>query len=200
MNNLNEVALTGRLVGDFVLSHKNNGERFFENVVLVHRASETVDNIVLIVPEVFTDGIDINEKISVTGDIRTHNENNRNTFPKMKIYLFVKDIWNSGSKEDENCVSLTGVICRNPIYRITPKGREITEIIIAVNRAYGKTDYIPCICWGRTAKSSEKLSVGNTVRVLGRMQSRMYKKLINGIIHERIAYEVSVLNIQAVRD
>ena len=140
--------------------------------------------------------------VAIDGQLRSYNyyteeENKR----RLLLNVFVKDIrvvTDNEIKEDENLdttneVELIGHICKKPIYRKTPFGREIADLLVAVNRPYGKSDYLPCIAWGRNARFSENLEVGQVIRIVGRMQSRQYtKELSDGKVEERIAYEVSI--------
>ena len=136
------------------------------------------------------------------GQLRSYNHyNEEDNRRRLLLNVFVKDIRvvsDTELKEDENLettneVELIGHICKKPIYRKTPFGREISDILLAVNRPYGKSDYLPCIAWGRNARFSENLEVGQTVRIVGRMQSRQYnKELKEGHVEERVAYEVSI--------
>ena len=147
----------------------------------------------------------INDKISIDGQFRSYNsyQNERN---KLVLTVFAKDVKFVENQDEEiqaskdfvsNEVTLNGYICKKPIYRQTPFGREIADLLLAVNRAYNKSDYIPCIAWGRTARFCENLEVGTELRVTGRVQSREYeKKYEDGTVEKRIAYEVSVSNLE----
>lgn len=195
--NVNEVLLSGHLVGEFVFSHENNGEKFYENFISVKRKSGVSDEILVIVSEIFVYNINVEEKVLLFGDIRTHNVY-ENTFPKMKMFSFAKEMENTNDDEFYNVVKLSGTLCRCPIYRTTPKGREISELILAVNRTYGKSDYVPCICWGRNAKMCMKLKVGSKIELTGRIQSRVYQKIKGDITQKRTTYEVSVIKLRTV--
>lgn len=150
-------------------------------------------------------GLDINvgTKIKVEGQLRSYNKyidgNN-----KLVLIIFARDIVLQNDQEDiknPNQIFLDGYICKNPIYRTTPFGREITDMLIAVNRPYNKSDYIPCIAWGRNARFSEKLKVGDHIKIWGRVQSREYQKKINEEESiTKIAYEVSISKMEACKE
>ena len=197
----NQIKLIGTIVSDKSFSHEVYGEGFYSFDLEVPRLSDTSDVIPVIVSERLIAGFDfhVGQKVVVDGQYRSYNnmENEKN---KLVLTVFVKEI-RLQTEEDANVNSneiiLNGFICKKPIYRTTPFGREIADILLAVNRAYNKSDYIPCIAWGRNARFCQSLEVGKSVKVWGRIQSRQYeKKLENGNSEIRRAYEVSVSKME----
>jgi primosomal replication protein N len=198
----------GKVANEKTFSHEIYGEKFYQFSLSVPRLSGNADNIPITISErLFRDeDIAIGKNVKVNGQFRSYNgyENNKN---RLVLTVFVKDIEFLPDGEEvltdkdvvSNEVDLTGFICKPPIYRQTPFGREITDILIAVNRAYNKSDYIPCIAWGRNARFCSKMPVGTEVKVTGRVQSRNYeKKYEDGTVEQRVAYEVSVSNLEVV--
>lgn len=191
----NRIYICGDIVGDLVYSHEALNERFYMFYVRTRRLSGFADVIPVIAPErTIGDLHDYNGLfVNIYGHIRS-----RNTKGKVLVFVFAKGISfkNTADERDSDMAFLDGYICKAPIYRKTPLGSEITDLFIAVNRPCRKTDYIPCICWGRTARFAEKLTVGDCVSVCGRIQSRDYvKKFEDGNFETRTAYEVSVIRI-----
>lgn len=146
--------------------------------------------------------LQIGKKISVKGQVRTFNKHISDDKRKLLIMVFARDVReveeeSESAPEFNNNVKLSGYICKPPVYRVTPKGREIADVLIAVNRMYGKADYIPCITWGRNARYAGNIDVGTRIDVEGRLQSREYtKKLDDGTEEIRTAYEISVSRIE----
>ena len=197
----NQVVISGEVVSEFNLSHEHFGEKYYLVYVDIPRTSGFVDRLPVMVSEYLTN---VEEdlrgcKVSVYGQYRSYNKHERD---KNHLLLTVFDLEMEVVKEaftgsNANNVYLEGTICKEPIYRITPHGRDITDLILAVNRPYGKSDYIPCICWGRTAKFASSLVVGDKCVVKGRLQSRFYtKKREDGSIEEKVAYEVSANSVK----
>lgn len=192
MTSNNQVTLSGWIASKFTFSHEVFGEKFFSAQLAVKRSSETVDLLPVLFSEriINTNENYINICIRITGQFRSYNQPDaiRN---HLVLYVFVQEYeWiDEGST---NSVVLEGYICKPPIYRKTPLGREIADVMLAVNRPYGKSDYIPCICWGRNARFAESLVVGDYVRLTGRIQSREYFKNEE----RRTAYEVSVSTLE----
>lgn len=196
----NQVIITGKVVDECQLSHELYGEKFYEFKLEVPRLSESADILSVTISErLVTEGLLVNGNfVSVEGQFRSYN-NRKDNGNKLKLVIFARDV--KEIKEEDiknpNYVLLDGFLCKEPIYRTTPLGREICDIILAVNRAYHKSDYIPIITWGRNARFSQKLNVGDNVKVWGRIQSRDYeKKLDNGEVIRRTAYEVSVSKME----
>lgn len=197
----NQVTIMGEVVSEFSFSHEVYGEGFYLVDVAVSRLSDSVDYIPLMVSERLVDVTQsyIGETILVNGQFRSYNrhEEKKN---RLVLSVFVREWEFVDYIEDEvksNQIYLDGYICKEPIYRKTPLGREIADLLVAVNRSYGKSDYIPCICWGRNARYASGFEVGSHVEVFGRIQSREYlKKIGEDETERRIAYEVSVSKIE----
>ena len=198
----NQTTVAGEVVSDFKYSHTVYGENFYTIDISVCRLSNSYDIIPLMVSERLID-IKTDYKgcyICATGQFRSYNrhENNRN---RLVLSVFVREIVFEKESEEEfqnpNHIRLDGYVCKPPIYRKTPLGREIADILLAVNRPYGKSDYIPCICWGRNARFAEQFEVGTHIQIDGRIQSREYQKKIGEEDFEkRVAYEVSVSKLE----
>ena len=199
----NQVAMIGEIVSEFEFSHEVYGEGFYLVDISVSRLSDSVDYIPLMVSERLVDVTQsyIGETISVSGQFRSYNrhEEKKN---RLILSVFVRELEFVDEIEDDiksNQIYLDGYICKEPIYRKTPLGREIADLLVAVNRSYGKSDYIPCICWGRNARYASAFEVGEHVQIIGRIQSRTYiKKLSDTLTEERTAYEVSVSKLECV--
>lgn len=201
----NQVVIMGEIVGDFSFSHEIFGEGFYMVDVSVERLSDSVDIIPLMVSERLLD-VNADYKgmyIVVNGQFRSYNrhEERKN---KLVLSVFAREIEfvdELGENTKSNQIYLDGYICKEPIYRKTPLGREIADLLLAVNRPYGKSDYIPCICWGRNARFASGFEVGARCAVWGRIQSREYmKKLSEEQLEKRVAYEVSVSKLELIED
>ena len=204
----NRVCIIGEIVSEFTFSHEVFGEGFYIANVSVNRLSDMVDVIPLMISERL---IDVTKdyrgmKIEVAGQFRSYNRH-EGTKNKLVLSIFVREL--RFIEEDEmpeeqsksNQIFLDGFVCKPPIYRKTPLGREIADVLVAVNRPYGKSDYIPCIAWGRNARFAGGLEVGSHRQVSGRVQSREYtKKIGEDEVERRVAYEVSVSKIDLVED
>ena len=201
----NNVELVGEIVSDFRFSHEVYGERFYLVDVAVKRMSETIDYLPLLISEYL---IDVNtnhigEIIHVTGQFRSYNrhEELKNRLVLSVFVLEIEFIEEETEEMKSNQIILDGYICKDPIYRKTPLGREITDLLVAVNRSYGKSDYIPCICWSRNARHASGLPLGTHLKITGRIQSRDYiKHHSNGEEEERRAYEISASRIEVISD
>ena len=205
----NHLVLVGKVTSDKRFSHEIYGEKFYIFDLAVPRLSGNADIIPITVSErlLSINDLQIDSKITVEGQFRSYNsyENERN---KLVLTVFAKDIKFVEDQEAEievskdvvsNEVTLNGYICKKPIYRQTPFGREISDLLLAVNRAYNKSDYIPCIAWGRNARFCENIPVGTEVKIVGRVQSRTYeKKYEDGTVQTKVAYEVSVSSLEIV--
>lgn len=189
----NQVTLSGCIASEFAFSHEVFWEKFFTAFVEVVRSSETVDLLPVIFSEriINTNENYINKAINIIGEFRSYNQPDtlRN---HLILNVFVLDYEWIGENENINDAALVGFICKPPIYRKTPLGREIADVLLAVNRPYGKSDYVPCICWGRNARYAETLEVGTQIRVKGRIQSREYTKNEE----KKTAYEFSVSKLE----
>lgn len=197
----NQVSIVGRIISDFRYSHEVYGEGFYIVDVSVNRLSDFVDIIPIMISERIVD-ITKNyegQLIYVTGQFRSYNrhEEKKN---RLVLSVFARELEFIEEETEEyksNQIYLDGYICKEPIYRKTPLGREIADLLIAVNRSYGKSDYIPCICWGRNARFASGFEVGSHVEIWGRIQSREYvKKLDENNTEKRVAYEVSVSKVE----
>lgn len=202
----NKVKIAGVVASDFKFSHEIYGEGFYTMMVDVQRLSESVDTIPVTVSERV---VNINEDftgqyVTVTGQFRSYNRAEKdNQRKRLILSVFAQEVeFNEEATVDTydtNNVELDGFICKEVHYRKTPLGREIADMLLAVNRPYGKSDYIPCICWGRNAKYAEALATGTHMKVWGRIQSRSYIKKINeNDSEERTAYEVSLNKIKVI--
>ncbi|HOO22854.1 MAG TPA: single-stranded DNA-binding protein [Clostridia bacterium] len=201
MNN-NVTTVTGKVVEEPRYSHEMYGEGFYESTIAVPRLSEQIDYIPFTISErLLIDGrVAVGTTITLSGQLRSYNKvvDGRS---KLLLTLFVRDILEEEEGRNPNTIDIVGYICKPPIYRMTPFKREICDILLAVNRAYNKSDYLPCIAWGRNACFIKDIPVGQKVYVNGRIQSREYQKqLDSGEIVTRTAYEVSINRIGFEKD
>ncbi len=199
MNN-NKLQLVGTVVKEPIYTHEVFGEGFYETVVAVPRLSEQKDYIPITISDrlLARHEVQVGDKINLVGQFRSYNkmEGERS---KLLLTAFVRDLLPIDENVTPNTIEITGYICKPPIYRTTPFKREICDVLIAVNRAYNKSDYIPCIMWGRNARFVQNMKVGEKLTVVGRIQSRTYvKNLGEDKSEERVAYEVSVSKINPV--
>lgn len=192
----NQVEIKGKLASDPVYSHSVMGEGFYECELIVPRLSSQVDVLPITISERLLPEIaDKNKEIGILGQLRSYNKLD-NEKSRLILTIFAREIVPAESIENGNKISMTGYVCKEPIYRTTPFGREITDILIAVNRAYNKSDYLPCIAWGRNARFTGDLSIGDKVTIQGRIQSRIYQKKLNDeTVINKTAYEVSISTI-----
>lgn len=194
----NIVKLGGVVASEFEDSHEIYGEKFYLFYIEIDRLSGMKDKLPVIISERLVDIKNIRQGmiIYIEGQYRSYNQVMENGRSKLILSVFVKDIETENLDENiktVNELSLIGCICKPPIYRRTPLGRDIADILLAVNRAYNKSDYIPCILWGRNAKFCQSLGIGTNVKLVGRIQAREYeKKFEDGTSEKRVAYEVSV--------
>ena len=211
----NYLTLVGKVTGEKKFSHEIYGERFYIFNLEIPRLSGVADNIPITISErlITEDTLNEGQKLLVKGQFRSYNsyESEKN---RLILTVFAKDVKviseeeqseeeNEMTKKDvvTNEVVLIGYICKKPIYRQTPFGREIADILLAVNRAYNKSDYIPCIAWGRNARFCQNLEVGSQIKLVGRVQSRTYeKKHEDGSVETRVAYEVSVGSLEVIEE
>ncbi|MBQ4040538.1 MAG: single-stranded DNA-binding protein [Oscillospiraceae bacterium] len=194
----NAVNLCGTLAGRPVFSHNSKNEEFYTFPLEIVRLSGNADIINIIADKRLLDSVEIGDGdfVEVSGEVRSNN-NKSGEGRKLIISVLAKRLAITDG-EDENSAVLHGVLCKQPTLRRTPMGRQICDIMLAVNRRYGKSDYIPCIAWGQTAEEVSELSVGDRIRLEGRLQSRKYIKTENGESQERTAYEVSAINIEKI--
>ena len=205
----NRLTLVGKVTSEKVFSHEIYGEKFYIFNLSVPRLSGSEDIIPITISErLLTNAeLKINDKISIDGQFRSYNSY-QNEKSRLILTVFAKDVQFLPNQEEEitvgkdivsNEVVLDGYLCKKPIYRKTPFGREISDILLAINRAYNKSDYIPCIAWGRNARFCENMPVGTEVKVVGRVQSRMYeKKHEDGSVEQKVAYEVSIGSLEII--
>ena len=205
----NQLVLIGKVTSEKRFSHEIYGEKFYIFDLSVPRLSGNADNIPITISErlLVEEDLETGKNVIIEGQFRSYNsyENEKN---RLVLTVFAKEIKFGNEDEEEfkpskenssNEVILDGFICKKPIYRKTPFGREIADVLLAVNRAYNKSDYIPCIAWGRNARFCENIPVGTEVRIIGRVQSRQYeKKYEDGTSEIRIAYEVSVASLEVI--
>lgn len=199
----NQVSVMGKIASQFTFSHQVFGEGFYTVDLLVKRLSDSEDLIPLMVSERLLDVTQDyeGEYIQVEGQFRSYNRHDEKK-NRLVLSVFVRELSFVEEEDDSiktNQIFLDGYICKPPVYRKTPLGREIADLLIAVNRSYGKSDYIPCICWGRNARYASAFTVGGHILIWGRIQSREYMKRLNETEAEkRIAYEVSVSKLEYV--
>ena len=201
----NKVSLFGKVVSEPIFSHEVYGEKFYEFSMEVNRLSESVD----IIPVVFSERlipieeIKLKLNVQILGQYRSYNNQQAEGRSKLVLMVFAREVevTDEMTLNNANEIFLEGFVCKKPNYRKTPFGREISDLLIAVNRAYNKSDYIPCIAWGRNAKYCESFKVGDKVRVYGRVQSREYeKKFESGEVEKKVAYEISVSKLELVKE
>lgn len=194
MNN-NKVQLSGIVKEKPVFSHETFGEAFYEVKISVPRLSEHIDILPVTVSEKMLNYFEIGKKVSLKGQLRSYNKL-EDEKSKLILSVFVREIIDECEQDNPNVIEISGFVCKPPIFRTTPFKREICDVLIAVNRAYNKSDYLPCIAWGRNARFVKNLEIGKKVNLVGRIQSREYqKKLDDGTIITRTAYEVSINKI-----
>lgn len=204
----NMVKIVGKVISDQEFSHEMYGEKFYIIEMEVPRLSSSVDILPVTISErlLFNIDFELGQYLIIEGQLRSYNRyidtNNR-----LVLTIFARELFIPNEEELQavlrkpNEIYLDGFICKNPVYRTTPFGREITDMLIAVNRPYNKSDYIPCIAWGRNARFCENLEVGDHIRLWGRIQSREYqKKLHNGEIETKTAFEVSLSKLEYVEN
>jgi len=207
----NHLVLVGKVTSEKRFSHETYGEKFYIFDMEVARLSDTTDIIPVTASEriINDELLTIGNKLVIRGQFRSYNSY-INEKSKLVLTVFAKDVLTESELSEEeleetkrtsNEVVLVGYICKPPIYRQTPFGREIADVLLAVNRAYNKSDYIPTIAWGRNARFCQNLPIGTEVKIVGRVQSRNYeKKYEDGTIETRVAYEVSIASLQVVNE
>ena len=198
----NKVYVSGEIVSDATFSHEVYGEGFYEFFVKVMRLSGQADILPVTVSErlIACGDLKNGKRISAVGQFRSYNkiENGKS---RLMLTVFLRELIDEDPDKNPNNILLSGYICKPPVYRTTPFNREIADVLVAVNRAYNKSDYIPCIAWGRNARFVKSLSVGDRIAVSGRIQSREYQKKISDTETKTMtAYEVSVSKLAAFED
>ncbi len=195
----NKVYITGEIVSDATFSHEVYGEGFYEFYVKVLRLSGQADVLPVTISERLISGGELQKGklLSAVGQFRSYNkiENGKS---RLMLTVFIRELVEEDAEKNPNSILLSGYICKPPVYRTTPFNREIADVLVAVNRAYNKSDYIPCIAWGRNARFVKSLSVGDRIAVSGRIQSREYQKRFSETdVKTMTAYEVSVSKLAA---
>ena len=196
-NNFNRVQLCGTVDSAPAMSHVNHGVSFYKFTLAVERLSGLADKLTVIAAKPLLESAAIREgdTVTVRGQLRSFN-NKSGQGSRLVISVFAHAL-EKGGDTPFNLIQLSGILCKPPVLRRTPLGREIADLLIAVNRPYGKSDYIPCICWGRNARFASGFEVGGHAQIWGRIQSREYvKKLSETESERRIAYEVSVSKLE----
>lgn len=201
MNN-NKVHLEGKILSLPRLSHQVFDENFYEIDLEVPRLSQSVDIIPVTISEKLLNenNFNVGKIIAVNGQFRSYNKQ-MDGKSKLVLTVFVRELVEPKHDNNTNTIELVGFICKEPIYRTTPFKREICDVLVAVNRAYNKSDYLPCIAWGRNARFAKNLEVGEKISLLGRIQSREYeKKMENGESQTKVAYEISIIKLNKFAD
>lgn len=195
----NRMVAAGRMEGIPTLSHEVMNESFYAGVLLVKRLSGAVDRLPVTLPGKLLEGEAVwgeNALLMLQGQVRSYNKVVEGA-GRLMVTLFAQHLSVGAENDTLNRVELIGALCKPPIYRATPFGREICDLMLAVNRAFGKSDYIPCIAWGRNAQYAARFRVGDRIRLTGRLQSREYQKLLeSGEYMVRNAYEVSAFTLE----
>ena len=206
INENNQLTVRGKIINEFEFAYEVAGEQFFRTTISVPRTSGSVDELQIIVSERLLDVNDsglVGQIVNIYGEFRSFNKNADDGRRKLILTVFVKEI----KFEDEydysnkaNCIRLVGTVCNKPFCRETPLGRTIADLTLAVNRGFGKSDYIPCVFWGRNAKYASEFEVGTVISLSGRVQSRNYNKKISEYDYEeRTAYEVSAKTVEVIK-
>ena len=195
----NRAYVAGEVISAPVFSHEVLGERFYDVVLSVKRLSDRADEIPVTVSDRLMQdaSLKVGTRLGVSGQLRSYNKQ-ADGRSKLVLRVFAREL-DDGEADTPNRIELEGYVCKPPVYRTTPFRREICDMLLAVNRAYNKSDYIPAIAWGRNAKYAGEFAVGDKVAVSGRIQSRTYQKVLpDGSTEERVAYEVSVSQLERV--
>ena len=192
----NEVLLNGTAATDAQPAHSSRGRSYLSFVLEVCRLSGTTDRLNIIIPEdrLPPEGIHAGDDLLVVGQVRSFN-NKSGQGSRLIISVYAMSV-SACEGEHENSVKLRGVICKPPVLRKTPLGREICDVMLAVNRHYGRADYLPVILWGRTALKAAEKNTGDTLSITGRIQSRSYIKTVGQVQEERVAFEVSAIELR----
>ena len=195
MDSKNQAFLRGRVGAAPHVSHLNHGVIYYQFPLEVERLSGAVDTLNILAPQGLLEAcpVTVGEEYELTGEVRSYN--NRSGVGSRLVITFLARTIAPWWGEHANQLELSGVLCKPPVVRRTPLGREICDLLLAVNRPYGRADYLPCIAWGSLAAHCGALDVGDPLRLEGRLQSRQYHKLIDGEQVERTAFEVSVMNL-----
>ena len=202
-NDNNYVHACGYVKDDVTFSHEDHGVRFYRSAIEVSRLSGNIDKIPIIISDDLLSDYPLHygEFYEIWGQFRSFNQkSSEGGKSHLSLFLFVRDIICPYAKKEDNFVKLTGTVCKDPIFRITPvSNREITDVLIAVNRSYNKSDYIPCILWGENAKNAKDLKIGDTITLNGRFQSREYTKRISedtSVLRTAFEMSASILRVK----
>ena len=197
---LNQIVVRGSLTALPQFSHENHGKKFYRLSLEVPRLSGNVDHLPVIAEEKILNQLDLSggEMLTVIGQIRSHNIR-LDGIRRLLVFIFAADMV-AEDAEPLNDVVIEGPLCREPIYRRTPLGREICDAMVAVPRAFNRADYLPCILWGKTAQEISRCHTRDRVRITGRLQSRSYTKLTEEGAVERVTYEISALSAEVLDD
>lgn len=201
----NQAQVTGVIADEFKFNHEIYAEKFYTFTLNIPRLSGTFDSVRVMISERLLAGetFSVGDTVDIDGQFRSYNSYEPSGDNRLVLTIFAKDIrpGTVDKSHNPNTLYLNGFICKSPVYRTTPFGREITDLLIAVNRSYNKSDYIPVIAWGRNARYAKTLNVGDNVKVWGRIQSRNYQKHISeDEVVTKTAYEVSVNRMELVTD
>ena len=193
----NKVFLVGMVRSNPVFSHEIYGEGFYTLMLEVERLSKNFDIIPITVSErLLSNNFDVGKKVAIKGQFRSYNKS-ENGKSHLFLTVFVREVMDVDESMNPNIIELTGFVCKEPVYRTTPFKREICDLLLAVNRAYNKSDYLPCIAWGRNARFIKNIDIGKRVNIIGRIQSREYqKKNDKDEITTKTAYEISISKIR----
>ena len=194
--NNNKVFLNGIVVEKPVFSHETYGEGFYEVKISVPRLSQEQDILPVTVSEKLLKEFSVGKEVALKGQFRSFNKIENSEKSKLLLNVFAREIIEKDESMNPNIIEIVGFICKTPVYRTTPFNREICDILVAVNRAYNKSDYLPCIAWGRNARYIKDAKVGSKIEIVGRIQSREYqKKLSEDNVITKTAYEISISSI-----
>lgn len=185
----NEVLLCGAAAGEARYSHSARAEDYYTLPLAVRRLSGNTDTVNLTLRSSMLGALG-GPRLTARGELRSFNSRS-GAWPRLVISVFVREL-SEAEEEDDNLVRLRGALCKPPLLRRTPMGRDICDLMLAVNRPYGRSDYLPCICWGRLAREAARWELGTRIALEGRIQSRRYRKLTENALEERTAFEVSV--------
>ena len=196
--NVNRITLHGTVGEEPKVSHVNHAETFYIFPLYVSRLSGVEDHLNVIVSEALLQECPLKagSEVTIYGEVRSFN-NKSGVGSRLVITVFARELRREQA-EDENALELSGTLCKEPVYRRTPLGRDICDMMLAVNRRYGRADYLPCIAWGGLAVWCSQLDVGNGLKLNGRLQSREYTKEVGGRSERRTAYEVSVMSLDPI--
>lgn len=195
MNNDNKVTLIGKFIDEPVIEKNVRGQEFYRGVIGIARLSGKIDKIPVVIHLDLYKGRLANKCVQVTGEFYSRNfwDGDKR---RLELYVYARKIVETEDEGYENTITLNGFICKKPVLRETPGGRKVADLLLAVNRDNGRSDYVPCICWEKYSKKVANLNVGDEIRIAGRIQSRDYfKKSADGSIDNRTAYEISVLEL-----